>query len=71
MAESSYRATVDEQRIQHIRQITKELPASCADFMRGIAMTTSTFTRLAYALDLRTCFFITCVTSGSPFRKSR
>ena len=35
MAESSYRATVDEQRIQHIRQITKELPASCADFMRG------------------------------------
>lgn len=60
MAESSYRATVDEQRIQHIRQITKELPSSCADFMRGIAMTTSTFTRLAYALDLRTFFHYLC-----------
>lgn len=56
MAESAYRAAVDAQRIQQIRQITKDLPASCADFMRGIAMTTSTFTRLAYALDLRTFF---------------
>lgn len=56
MSESSYRASVDEQRIQNIRQILKTLPASCADFMRGIAMTTSTFTRLAYALDLRTFF---------------
>lgn len=56
MAESAYRAAVDAQRIQQIRQIIKDLPASCADFMRGIAMTTSTFTRLAYALDLRTFF---------------
>lgn len=56
MAESTYRAAVDAQRIQQIRQITRDLPASCADFMRGIAMTTSTFTRLAYALDLRTFF---------------
>ena len=56
MAASSYRAAVDEQRIAQIRCITKELPPSCTEFLRGIAMTTSTFTRLAYALDLRTFF---------------
>ena len=56
MSESAYRAAVDERRIQDIRTISRELPASCADFFRGIAMTTSTFTRLAYALDLRTFF---------------
>lgn len=60
MAESAYRAAVDAERIQRIRQILKDLPASCADFMRGIAMTTSTFTRLAYALDLRTFFHYLC-----------
>ena len=56
MAAPSYRTAVDERRIAQIRQITHELPASCSDFLRGIAMTTSTFTRLAYALDLRTFF---------------
>ena len=60
MTQSSYRTAVDEQRIQSIRKILKDLPASCADFMRGIAMTTSTFTRLAYALDLRTFFHYLC-----------
>ena len=56
MAAPSFRTAVDERRIAQIRQITHELPASCSDFLRGIAMTTSTFTRLAYALDLRTFF---------------
>ena len=56
MAAPSYQTAVDERRIAQIRQITHELPTSCSDFLRGIAMTTSTFTRLAYALDLRTFF---------------
>ena len=51
-----YRAEVDAQRIVRIREICRELPQACGDFLRGIAMTTGTFTRLAYALDLRTFF---------------
>ena len=39
-----------------IRGILKELPQSCGDFIRSIAVTTGTFTRLAYAMDLRTFF---------------
>jgi len=54
--QSSYRANVDRQRIDQIREICRELPQACGDFLRGIALTTGTFTRLAYALDLRTFF---------------
>ena len=53
---TGYRAEVDAQRIVRIREICRELPQACGDFLRGIAMTTGTFTRLAYALDLRTFF---------------
>ena len=57
MAESlSYREQVDAQRIIQIREITRELPQACGDFLRNIAVTTSTFTRLAYAIDLKTFF---------------
>ena len=56
MAESSYREQVDAQRIIRIREINRDLPPACGDFIRAIAVTTGTFTRLAYALDLRTFF---------------
>ena len=39
-----------------IRQIVKELPRACGDFLRAISTTTSTLTRLAYAYDLRIFF---------------
>ena len=56
MADSAYREQVDAKRILQIRAITRELPQACSDFLRNIAVTTGTFTRLAYAIDLRTFF---------------
>lgn len=58
MAETSatYREQVDARRILQIREITRELPPACGDFLRNIAVTTGTFTRLAYAIDMRTFF---------------
>lgn len=56
MAEPTYREKVDAQRIMQIREINRGLPQACGDFTRAIAVTTGTFTRLAYALDLRTFF---------------
>lgn len=53
---SNYRAGVDAKRISQIRSICKELPQACGDFIRSIALTTGTFTRLAYAIDLKTFF---------------
>lgn len=52
----SYREKVDAERIIQIREISRELPQACGDFLRGIAVTTGTFTRLAYAIDLKTFF---------------
>lgn len=56
MAEPTYREKVDAQRIMAIRQMNRELPPACEEFIRAIAVTTGTFTRLAYTLDLRTFF---------------
>jgi site-specific recombinase XerD len=47
-----------------IRQVTKELPRACGDFIRAISTTTSTLTRLAYAYDLR--IFFTFLTTELP-----
>jgi len=52
----SYREQIDAERIIRIREITRELPQACGDFLRAIAVTTGTFTRLAYAIDLKTFF---------------
>ena len=52
----TYREQVDAQRIIQIREILKGLPQACGDFIRSIAVTTGTFTRLAYAIDLRPFF---------------
>lgn len=51
-----YRDEVDAKRILQIRSIARELPEACSDFLRAIAVTSGTFTRLAYAIDLRTFF---------------
>lgn len=51
-----YRDEVDAKRILQIREICKELPQACSDFLRAIAISTGTFTRLAYAIDLNTFF---------------
>ena len=58
MAESNnqYREEIDAKRIMQIREISKDLPQACSDFLRAIAISTGTFTRLAYAIDLRTFF---------------
>ncbi len=53
---NKYREEVDAKRILAIREICRELPQACGDFLRAIAVTTGTFTRLAYAIDLKTFF---------------
>lgn len=54
--ESEYLARTNEKRLELIRQVAKELPVACSDFFRAISTTTSPFTRLAYAYDLRIFF---------------
>ncbi len=56
MPDLGYREKIDAERILQIRAIAKELPQACSDFFRAISVTTSTFTRLAYAIDLKTFF---------------
>ena len=56
MADFSYRDQVDAARILQIREICQDLPPACYDFISAITVTTGTFTRLAYAMDLRTFF---------------
>lgn len=51
-----YREKIDAERIVQIRSIARELPPACGDFFSAIAVTTGTFTRLAYAIDLKTFF---------------
>ena len=51
-----YRDEIDAKRILQIREIIRGLPQACSDFLRAIAISTGTFTRLAYAIDLRTFF---------------
>ena len=55
-AAPSFKEQSDAKRILQIREIIRELPQACSDFIRSIAVTTGTFTRLAYAIDLRTFF---------------
>ncbi len=51
-----YREEVDAKRITQIRSMLRELPQACGDFIRSIAVTTSSLTRLAYTIDLKTFF---------------
>jgi len=51
-----YRDEVNSKRIIQIRDISRNLPQACSDFLRSIAISTSSLTRLAYAIDLNTFF---------------
>ena len=51
-----YRDEMDAKRIFQIREIMRDLPQACSDFIRSIAVSTSSLTRLAYAIDLNTFF---------------
>ncbi len=62
--QSDYQKHTNEKRMELIRQIAKELPKACGDFLRAISTTTSTLTRLAYAYDLR--IFFTFLTTEMP-----
>jgi len=62
--QSDYQMHTNEKRMELIRQVAKELPKSCGDFLRAISTTTSTLTRLAYAYDLR--IFFTFLTMEMP-----
>ena len=52
----SYKEQMDAKRILQIRDVLRDLPQACGDFLRSIAISAGTFTRLAYAIDLRTFF---------------
>ena len=54
--QSDYQKRTNEKRMELIRQVSKELPRICGDFLRAISTTTSSLTRLAYAYDLRIFF---------------
>ena len=56
MSEHSYHDQVDKENIEKMRAVLQELPKFCKQFFRGIENTTSTRTRLGYALDLRIFF---------------
>ncbi len=53
---TDYHVQVERKRLQRLRELMQELPASCGDFFLSIAQTTSSLTRLAYAYDLRLFF---------------
>ena len=52
----SYQEQVAAQRTEKVREMLKALPAPCADFIRGITLTTSPLTRMAYTIDLGVFF---------------
>lgn len=54
MANISYLEQLNAERTEKIRSMLRTLPASCADFINSIAMTTSVLTRMAYTIDLQT-----------------
>lgn len=55
-ASDNYHDMQNKQNILKLRDILDTLPPFCQDFFRGIADTTSTRTRLAYAYDIRVFF---------------
>lgn len=56
MPEYNYQGTVNQKRLERLREIERELPIVCTDYFRSISNTTSTLTRLAYAYDYRLFF---------------
>lgn len=64
----NYHDEINKQNIEKMREVLKELPKFAKQFFRGIETTTSTRTRLGYALDLR-IFFEFIQQNNSSLRK--
>ena len=60
----TYTQNRDRNNLLLIRELLRELPANCIDFMRAIEPTTTTLTRLAYLRDLK--LFFKYLTSEVP-----
>ena len=60
----TYTQNRDRKNLVLIRELLRELPANCVDFIRAIEPTTTTLTRLAYLRDLR--LFFKYLTSEVP-----
>ena len=54
---ATYNDQVNIKNEQQLRKLLKELPAFCREFFRGIEPKTSSRTRIAYAMDLKTFFY--------------
>ncbi len=54
MSNENYQEHLAAERTERTRKMLQALPASCADFITSIAMTTSPLTRMAYTIDLGT-----------------
>lgn len=54
MADLTYQERLNTERTENVRQMLRTLPATCADFINSITMTTSPLTRMAYTIDLQT-----------------
>lgn len=54
MATESYQEHLAGIRTERTRDMLRNLPASCSDFITSITMTTSPLTRMAYTIDLGT-----------------
>lgn len=55
-AKITYQERIAAERTTKVREMLKELPPACSDFIRSIAMTTSPLTRMAYTIDLKAFF---------------
>lgn len=69
MANTTYQERLRAERTEKVRQMLRLLPASCADFINSITMTTSPLTRLAYTIDLQT--FCDYATKELPYFASK
>ena len=69
MANITYQERLRAERTEKVRQMLRLLPASCADFINSITMTTSPLTRLAYTIDLQT--FCDYATKELPYFASK
>ena len=54
MAKNNYYEQLADERTDRTRQMLRELPVACTDFINSIAMTTSPLTRMAYTIDFGT-----------------
>lgn len=69
MENITYQERLRAERTEKVRQMLRLLPASCADFINSITMTTSPLTRLAYTIDLQT--FCDYATKELPYFASK